>query len=67
MLEYTKTILRKVSFDSELFTKELKKSLKWLNEEDINNLYLWLVENYYHSHKSIINEMFKDIHANVAS
>jgi len=66
MLEYTKTILRKVSFDAELFKKELQKSLKWLNNDDVNSLYNWLIENYYHSHKSIINEVFSHIHADIA-
>ena len=28
MFEYTKTILKKVSFNSDLFCKELKKGLK---------------------------------------
>ena len=35
MLEYTKLILRKVSFSRELFGKELKKSIKWLKKEEI--------------------------------
>ncbi len=66
MLEYTKTILRKVSFDAELFQKELKKALKWLNDDDLSDLYIWLVDNYYNSHKSIINETFNKVHADIA-
>ncbi|WP_298486832.1 hypothetical protein [uncultured Maribacter sp.] len=42
MLEYTKTILKKVSFDSVLFCKELKKSLGILLPEEIEELKKWL-------------------------
>lgn len=41
MLEYCKTILKKVSFDSSLFEKELKKSMKWLNEKEKKELKKW--------------------------
>ena len=37
MLEYTKLILRKVSFSRELFGKELKKSTKWLKNTYTQN------------------------------
>ncbi|WP_299434795.1 hypothetical protein [uncultured Maribacter sp.] len=42
MLEYTKTVLKKVSFDSVLFCKELKKSLRILLPEEIEELKKWL-------------------------
>jgi len=58
MLEYTKTVLKKVSFDKELFNKELNKSIKWLEENDIIKLKQWVVENFYHLHKDIINSVF---------
>jgi len=41
MLEYSKSILEKVSFDPELFQKELKKALKLLNPEEVRELILW--------------------------
>ncbi|HXH17581.1 MAG TPA: hypothetical protein VNJ07_00755 [Chitinophagales bacterium] len=41
MLEYSKAILEKVSFDPELFQKELKKALKMLNPEEVRELILW--------------------------
>ena len=41
MLEYSKLILEKVSFDSELFQKELKKALRILNPEEIRELVEW--------------------------
>tara|TARA_B100001146_G_C16197013_1_gene442216 strand:+ start:3661 stop:3897 length:237 start_codon:yes stop_codon:yes gene_type:complete len=42
MLEYTKTVLKKVSFDSRLFLKELKKAVTRLLPEEIEELKLWL-------------------------
>lgn len=42
MLEYSKMVLRKVSFDSKLFCKELKKAISNLLPEEIEELKLWL-------------------------
>ena len=42
MLEYTKTVLKKVSFDTRLFCKELKKAISNLLPEEIEELKLWL-------------------------
>lgn len=42
MLEYTKTVLKKVSFDTRLFCKELKKAISNLLPHEIDELKLWL-------------------------
>ncbi len=42
MLEYTKTVLKKVSFDTRLFCKELKKAILNLLPDEIEELKLWL-------------------------
>ncbi|WP_445748321.1 hypothetical protein [Polaribacter sp.] len=42
MFEYTKTVLQKVSFNSELFCKELEKALQRLLPYEINELTIWL-------------------------
>jgi DNA replication protein DnaD len=42
MFEYTKTVLKKVSFNSELFCKELKKGLDSLLPYEIEELTIWL-------------------------
>ena len=42
MLEYTKTVLKKVSFDTRLFCKELKKAISNLLPDEIEELKLWL-------------------------
>ena len=44
MYEYTKTILKKVSFSSDLFCKELEKALKRLLPHEIEELGIWLRE-----------------------
>lgn len=44
MLEYTKTVLQKVSFDARLFSRELKKALKNLLPSELTELKRWLVE-----------------------
>jgi DNA replication protein DnaD len=42
MFEYTKTVLKKVSFNSELFCKELEKALVRLLPYEIEELRIWL-------------------------
>lgn len=42
MLEYTKTVLQKVSFDAKLFHKELKKAIQRLLPEELRELKNWL-------------------------
>ena len=46
MLEYTKDLLKKVSFDVKLFRKELAKAYQNLMEEDIEELKNWVVSNF---------------------
>ncbi len=41
MLEYSKEILQKVSFDPELFQKELQKAIRMLGEDEVRELILW--------------------------
>ena len=42
MLEYTKTVLKKVSFDVDLFCKELEKAILRLLPYEIQELKIWL-------------------------
>lgn len=42
MFEYTKTVLKKVSFNSDLFCKELEKALNRLLPHEIKELIIWL-------------------------
>ncbi|MBU2997899.1 hypothetical protein KO500_15765 [Cellulophaga baltica] len=42
MLEYTKTVLKKVSFDTKLFCREVQKAISTLLPEEVRELKLWL-------------------------
>lgn len=42
MFEYTKVVLQKVSFNSDLFCKELEKALRILMPYEINELIIWI-------------------------
>jgi len=44
--KYAKMLLSKVSFDQELFKKELAKVLKWLDEKDSVSIKLWVKRKY---------------------
>lgn len=41
MLELSKTILLRVSFDKSLFRKELVKSMRWIKKEEAMLLKAW--------------------------
>ncbi|MBP2833420.1 hypothetical protein J8281_14590 [Aquimarina sp. U1-2] len=42
MFDYTKTVLKKVSFDVNLFTKEVLKALNRLLPHEIEELRIWI-------------------------
>ncbi len=44
IFEYTKTVLKKVSFNVDLFCKELKKALEKLLPYEVEELKIWLEE-----------------------
>jgi hypothetical protein len=46
MLEYTKLILEKVSFDRRLFEKELRKAIRYLIEPEVRELERWCLERF---------------------
>tara|TARA_B100001758_G_scaffold237995_1_gene240667 strand:- start:342 stop:527 length:186 start_codon:yes stop_codon:yes gene_type:complete len=60
MLEFSKKILSKVSFDKKLFKKELSKSIGWLSKKEGLNLKLWALTTF-SQYKSIILEVFDQI------
>jgi hypothetical protein len=61
MLEYTKMILQKVSFDRLLFVKELQKGLNWLTPDEIKVLYNWLVSNFTEPYNDDIQVIFNEL------
>jgi hypothetical protein len=59
MLEMSKKILEKVSFDRALFYKELVKNLKWIKADEKILLYAWCTANFGHVYKDQIMEAFR--------
>lgn len=58
MLDYTKSILEKVSFDQQLFEKELRKNLTELIREEITELKDWCYEKFGKIHGNILKRCF---------
>lgn len=61
MLEMTKTVLNKVSFDSYLFRKELVKARRWLKKEEQLMLKAWALATFAGTHRQIILEVFENM------
>ena len=57
MLNYVKTVLTRVSFDARLFEKELRKAIKVLIAEEIQELKAWCYANF-GDHQAILNRCF---------
>jgi len=57
MLNYVKTILSRVSFDARLFEKELRKAIKMLIADEVQELKNWCYTNF-GTHKAILNRCF---------
>ncbi|MEY3236538.1 MAG: hypothetical protein RI883_639 [Bacteroidota bacterium] len=59
MLELTKKILTKVSFDAHLFQKELYKALNWITSaEEITKFQEWCIVEFGAKYPSIIKKAF---------
>ena len=62
MLELTKEILRGVSFDSQLFQKELNKGLKWITDaEEVQRIQEWCIVEFGTKYPSIIKKAFRNV------
>ena len=60
MLEFSKKVLNKVSFDKKLFKKELQKSIRWLSKREMTHLKIWALATF-GQYKGIILEVFDQI------
>lgn len=58
MLEYAKTILKKVSFDTRLFEKELRKAIKLLVHEELQELKSWCYATFGDRYAFILKKCF---------
>lgn len=61
MLEYVKTILKKVSFDRKLFEKELIKAIKVLLPKDLQEFKKWCYDHFGHIYNVILNKHLSHI------
>ena len=58
MLNYFKTVLARVSFDAKLFEKELRKAIKLLIAEEVEELKNWCYSNYANQYELVLNRCF---------
>lgn len=58
MLHYVKTVLTRVSFDSRLFEKELRKAIKMLVADEVHELRNWCYTTFGGEHQLILNRCF---------
>lgn len=58
MLTYVKTILTRVSFDTLLFEKELRKAIVLLVKEEVEELKHWCYENFRGQHEAVLIRCF---------
>jgi hypothetical protein len=58
MLELSKDILRKVSFDKALFKKELIKSITWIHPSEKMLFQVWCLATFGNQYKNEILEIF---------
>ena len=61
MLELSKTILSKVSFDRKLFCKELFKAINWIKPDEKTLLKIWCLGTFGHQYKEDIMDVFKNV------
>ncbi|PCJ86781.1 MAG: hypothetical protein COA57_05565 [Flavobacteriales bacterium] len=61
MLEMTKTVLQKVSFDRKLFKKELMKATRWLKKDELLQLQAWCIVMFGAKYGDLIAEVFQSI------
>jgi hypothetical protein len=61
MLELSKSILEKVSFDKSLFRKELGKAIKWIKPNEKTLLKGWCLATFGHQYQEEIMEVFRTI------
>jgi hypothetical protein len=61
MLEHQKMIIKNVSQCSDLFKKEIQKSIKWLKVSELILLFEWLKENFWQTNQKDIEEILYTI------
>lgn len=59
MFEYSKEILTKVSFDKNLFSKELQKAITWLKKDERKMLMMWCLATFGNKYSDVIMQAFR--------
>jgi len=59
MMEFSKQVLQKVSFDQRLFKKELIKARRWVGQHDQLVLKAWCLATFGHMYRDVIVEVFQ--------
>jgi len=63
MFELSKEVLEKVSFDRDLFKKELEKAIKWLRQSnEVKSLQKWCYAKFGHLYHDVITNSFPATH-----
>ena len=61
MLEFSQHILKSVSFDRNLFKKELKKMLLWAKPDEALLLKAWCIATFGHLYGDVISDAFRTV------
>jgi hypothetical protein len=61
MLDRQIKLLEKISYDKNLFKREIIKSFRWLKSYEIVLLHKWLKKNYGKTHSDVIRDVFEFI------
>lgn len=61
MLELSKQVLKRVSFDKHLFRKELSKSIKWVGPDEKLVLKVWCLSTFSPVYKGVIMDAFRTV------
>lgn len=60
MLELCKNVLKDVSIDKSLFTKELGKSIEWIKATEVSQLKQWCIQEFGDKYGEVITEVFSN-------
>ena len=66
MQEYFKVILQKVSFDQELFEKELNKAISSLMSHELPHFENWCYQQFGHRYMKVLQQCFNEYTYQVA-
>ena len=59
MIEFTQKILKAVSFDKQLFQKELNKALKWITDaEEVKKFQEWCIVEFGAKYPKVLTSTF---------